>query len=85
MSAIHTLKITKIIKNLSKNKSVVPDTKLLDSGVLDSLMTMKLIEMLEKEFSVSIPTDEFTHFNFNTIKAMSELVDRLASKGIKKK
>ncbi|MFZ2657256.1 MAG: acyl carrier protein [Victivallales bacterium] len=85
MPAKNMPKITKIIKNISKNRSVAPDVKLLDSGVLDSLMTMKLIEMLEKEFKVSIPNDEFTHFNFNTIKAMSELVDRLSAKESKKK
>ncbi|HCE45639.1 MAG TPA: acyl carrier protein [Lentisphaeria bacterium] len=85
MAAKNVPRIIKIIKDLSKNKTVGIDTKLLDSGVIDSLMTMKLIEMLEKEFSVSIPNEEFTHFNFNTIKAMSELVDRLNIKGSKKK
>jgi acyl carrier protein len=49
---------------------------LLDAGVLDSLLTMKLITALEEEFSIRFETSDFSYFNFNSIQAMADLVDR---------
>jgi acyl carrier protein len=44
------------------------------SPVLDSLLTMQLIEKLEEEFDIRISNDDFTHFNFNSLDALEKLI-----------
>ena len=50
---------------------------LLDTGYLDSLLTIQLIFELEAHFSVSIPSTELTHFNFNSLDNILDLINRL--------
>tara|TARA_B110000261_G_C12898183_1_gene283331 strand:+ start:318 stop:545 length:228 start_codon:yes stop_codon:yes gene_type:complete len=69
-------KIKSIIESITK-KNLTQDENLLDDGVLDSLMTLALIEELEESFAVLIPTNEFTHFNFNSIDSISEMLKRI--------
>ncbi|HPN84350.1 MAG TPA: phosphopantetheine-binding protein [Victivallales bacterium] len=78
-------KVISMVAKISGKKNIKHDTRLLDSGVLDSLLTMKLIETIEKNFSISIPTSEFTHFNFNTVNAISGMIERIVSGKNKKK
>ena len=73
----------KILKNIkgivetTLSKKLETESGLLDQGILDSLMTIQLITNLEEDFSLTIPTDEFNHHNFNSIKAISDLILRL--------
>lgn len=55
------------------------EDELLGTGTLDSMMTMMLVGRLEDEFGISFDADDFTHFNFNSVKAIQELVIRKKS------
>lgn len=50
------------------------DESLIDSGILDSLGIMSLLTFIETEFKVSIPPDQIDPDNFETIRAVSELI-----------
>lgn len=50
------------------------DVNLLGSGVLDSLKTMSLVGELEDAFDISLDVEDFTHFNFDSVDAIADLV-----------
>ena len=73
---IKYIKIKSTIESITKKK-LDQEINLLDDGLLDSLMTLNLIEELESVFSIRIETDDFTHFNFNSVKAIHEMITRI--------
>ena len=50
---------------------------LVDDGVLDSLAITTIIASLTMEFGITIPYEEITEENFNSVKSMAKLVERL--------
>ena len=52
------------------------DQSLLESGVLDSVVMIELIDKLEAAFDFTIGEDELTPENFDTIAAIARLVQR---------
>ena len=48
---------------------------LIDTGVIDSLGIMKLVQFIERELRVSIGDDELLPENFDTITAIERLLD----------
>ncbi|MGB3802277.1 MAG: acyl carrier protein [Lewinella sp.] len=50
------------------------DDDLLGSGLISSMAVFRLIDFLEKSFSVRIPPEEMTIDHFMTVNAMSEYV-----------
>lgn len=55
------------------------DTPLLESGVLDSMGVIELIQFLESEFNIELDDGEITEDNLETIEAATELVVRKRS------
>ena len=55
--------------------NLTPTTPLMSAGILDSLATLKLIAFLEQEFSIRVEPHEVSEENFNTLQAISNLVD----------
>ena len=53
-------------------------TTLIDDGVLSSLDIIQLIGALNDEFDISIPATEIVPANFNSVDAMTAMVERLA-------
>ena len=51
---------------------------LIDSNILDSFDIIALISEIKMEFGVTIPPDEIIPENFNSAKAMYELIERLS-------
>lgn len=51
------------------------DHPLLDAGVLDSLAIVALVEFLEATFEIEIDEDDIVAERFETIGAISDLVD----------
>ena len=51
-----------------------PDDDLLDSGILDSMGIMQLITHLEKEYGISIPTEEIEPEKFASVSALAAFV-----------
>ena len=50
---------------------------LVDNGILDSLDIVTLITDINDAFDVSIPAEEILPENFNSAKALWELIERL--------
>lgn len=56
-------------------------TTLIDQGILDSLAIISLVAEIEDEFDVQIPTVEIVPANFNSAKAIWDLIVRLQEEG----
>ncbi|MDD2392895.1 MAG: acyl carrier protein [Eubacteriales bacterium] len=50
---------------------------LVDNGVLDSFDIISLVAEIDSEFDVRIPAEEILPENFNSAKALYELITRL--------
>ena len=50
---------------------------LIDDGILDSLDIVTLVTEINAEFDVTIPAEEIVPENFNSAKALMELITRL--------
>lgn len=50
---------------------------LVDDGILDSLILVELISTLSMEYGITIPYEEIIPDNFNSIDAISDMVERL--------
>jgi len=59
------------------NYDLLQEDDLLTDGVLDSLTTIMVIEELENSFSIVITPEDFTHFNFNSLENISNMVQRI--------
>lgn len=53
-----------------------PDDNLLDSGILDSLGIMKLLEYLERTFSIKIDEEDLLPEHFESINAITFLLQK---------
>jgi len=67
--------ILEILKNISNLPDLSINQLLLDEGIIDSLSTIELISILEERFAINIGADDLNHFNFNTVSAISNLVN----------
>jgi acyl carrier protein len=52
------------------------DDSLIKSGIVDSLGILRLVAFIEENFSVMVDDTEVVPENFETINAMSSLVER---------
>lgn len=71
---------TYIIKEINRkkgNEDVGNNLNLIESGIIDSLGLIRLIEYLEDTFSVKIPDEEVLAENFESISAIVELITKL--------
>ena len=50
---------------------------LVDEGVLDSLLLTEIIAALTMEYGVVIPYEEIIEENFNSVKGMAGMIERL--------
>lgn len=50
---------------------------LVNDGILDSLTITGMIAALSMEFDITIPFDEITEENFNSIDSLTRMVERL--------
>ncbi|MBQ8606348.1 MAG: acyl carrier protein [Clostridia bacterium] len=57
------------------------ETALIDDGILESLDIVMIVNELSDFYNVEISVDDLVPENFNSAKAMYELVQRLAEEG----
>lgn len=50
---------------------------LVDDGILDSLTITGIIALLTMEFGITIPYEEIIEENFNSVKGLADMVERL--------
>ncbi len=70
-------KLIEIMQNLHPDVDFETYEGLVDDGVLDSLDIVTLITDINDAFDVSIPAEEILPENFNSAKALWELIERL--------
>jgi len=61
---------------LARKRKVANDENLLESGVIDSLGILEIVEFLQREFSVAVSDEDLTPENFQNIECMAQFVER---------
>mgnify|MGYP002509273821 FL=1 len=69
--------LIEIMQNLHPDVDFETYEGLVDDGILDSLDIVTLITDINDAFDVSIPAEEILPENFNSAKALWELIERL--------
>lgn len=70
-------RVANIMKEVKPTKNLENITNIVEGGFIDSFELMLLITMLSDQFGVEISIDEITPENFNSIDAISAMVDSL--------
>ncbi len=69
--------IIEIIKGIKPAANIDENTKLIDEKVLDSLAMISLVAELSDEYDVDITAQDIVPENFETVKAIKALIERL--------
>ena len=72
-------KIISIINGITE-QDVRMKTSLVTDKIIDSVDLVQIIGEIEETFEISIPFDEMSPENFDSIDAISDLVEKLKSK-----
>ncbi len=68
-------KVLEICRNIDDSIDFT-SKELIDGGILDSVTLVEIATELMDEFDIDIPYEEITPENFNSIDAMTELVEK---------
>ena len=73
--------LRELILNLySVSEELNDDTELVASGIIDSFGIVRAIDEIEKEFKITIPSEELSPQNFCSRAAISNFISRLKDK-----
>lgn len=72
-------KVLQVIQVECPDVDFLSSNTLVDDGTLDSLALTSIIAALSMEFNIAIPYEEIVEANFNSIDALTALVERLQS------
>lgn len=70
-------KVLKLLEQECPDVDFLSSNTLVDDGILDSLALTSIIAALSMEFNIVIPYEEIVEANFNSIDALTALVERL--------
>ena len=70
-------KLLEILSELHSDVDFENTEDLVDEGILDSLDIVTIVTEIDAEFGVTIPAEEIIPENFNSAKALMELITRL--------
>lgn len=70
-----------ILQGLHDDVDFEDNEELVDSGLLDSFDIITLIAEIDSHFGVTIPAEEIIPENFNSVKALYALIQRLTDEG----
>ena len=70
-------RVIKIIKEIKPNCDINESTRLIENNILDSLAIVSLVSEVSDEFDVDIPIREVIPQNFETVKSIRSLIERL--------
>lgn len=70
-------KVLQVIQTECPDVDFLSSNTLVDDGILDSLALTSIIAALSMEFNIVIPYEEIVEANFNSIDALTALVERL--------
>ena len=69
--------LIQILSELHPDVDFFVTVDLVDDGILDSLDIVSLVSAIDSEFGVTIPAEEIIPENFNSAKALFELITKL--------
>ncbi len=72
-------KFRAFIGKFIKSSKLNDDTNLFTSGLINSLFAMQLVLYVEKEFKFKVENQDLNVSNFNSINAVTDLVERKLS------
>lgn len=70
-------KVLEVLSNEFPQIDFTASDALVDDGILDSLTIVSIISTLNMEFDIEIPYEEIIEENFNSIKGLAAMVERL--------
>ena len=70
-------KILEILEDCCPGIDFLGETSLIDGAILSSLDIVTIVGELNDEFNIEITVDDLTPENFNSVQAISALVERL--------
>ena len=70
-------KLLEILASIHPEVDFETAEDLIDDGILDSLDIVTLVTEINAEFDVTIPAEEIVPENFNSAKALMELIEKL--------
>ena len=70
-------RIRRIVTTLCNVETLRNDADIFQMGLLSSLYALRLVESIEREFSVAIVDDDLKVANFSSIDAIARLIARL--------
>ena len=71
-------KLTELLKGLHPEADIENEDGLIDNGILNSFDIVTIIAEVDDMFDVKIPASEIVPENFNSVRAMSDLVERIS-------
>lgn len=72
-------KLLEILRELNLETDVQTETALVDEEILSSFDLVTLVAEIDNAFGVVIPPEELTAENFNSARALYDLILRLAA------
>ena len=69
--------LIRILSDLHPDVDFEENVMLIDEGILDSLDIVTLISEISAELDITIPPEEIVPENFNSAKALWELIQKL--------
>lgn len=70
-------KILEILKSIRSDIDFEKEEKLIDDGILDSFDIVSIVAELCEAFDITITAEDLEPENFNSVKAIQALVDRI--------
>ena len=70
-------KLLSILNDLHPDVDFENNESLIDDGILDSLDIVTLVTEIHSEFDVASPAEEIVPENFNSAKALMELITKI--------
>lgn len=70
-------KILEILKSIRNDIDFEKEDKLIDDGILDSFDIVSIVAELCDAYDITITADDMEPENFNSVKAMLALVERI--------
>ena len=69
--------LLEILKSIRPDVDFENETELIDEGILDSFDVVSIISEIDDKFDVQIRINELDPENFNSARAIKQLVDKL--------
>lgn len=70
-------KLLALLEDVRPDVDFEKEKLLIDGSVLDSFDIITIVQEMNEEFDIDIDVEELEPYNFNTIEAMMELIEKL--------